>query len=698
MFWSQRPAFRILIWYIAGILVWNYFVVHLDPAPFLIWMGTGLSFLTYIFVIIGLNRHVYRWLTGLSFGLLFFFLGILVSSLQLSNQENPTPENAVYLARLVSDPGIGENVITVALEAYVADSSLKTVQSPLHIQAYFEKCSRTEELRYGDLITIKGSPVSVASPLNPEEFDYRNFLAMKNIHFSMYIDNSSWKSLGVDPPNRWLARAYQTRWKLLSILKSSGLNKEEFAVAAAILLGNDDFMDATLRQNFVYAGAMHILCVSGLHVGIIFIIFNFLLGFLNKNSRLRILKATILIVLVWVYASITGLSPSVLRAGLMVSIFILSQLTSWHKDNLNTLIASAVIILLFNPMLLFHIGFQLSYAAVAGILLLYQPIYHWLYFKNRAADVIWSITALSLSAQLATFPLAVYYFHFFPTWFWLTNLFTYPLSFAILTGGMAFIVFSWVPYLSQILGWCMAGLVYLLNYVVELVKFLPFPGITNLYLPFFEVILVYLFIAILFGFILQNKWRLLLPTLLLTSLLLLTETIQHWRHLQQQGLVVYQIRKHSVIQFVEGTRSHILADSVLSRDLSAVSFTLQSSQAKWGLKPTGVKTDTSISRIGLTGFYQDGPFILADNRRILLLDGKANFVPIRSRLPVDLVIVTGKPRIKPENLLKIVQTDTLVTDGSVPRYWKKQFSELAKQEDIRFIDTSTDGAFMAGIK
>jgi hypothetical protein len=111
-----------------------------------------------------------------------------------------------------------------------------------------------------------------------------------------------------------------------------------------------------------------------------------------------------------------------------------------------------------------------------------------------------------------------------------------------------------------------------------------------------------------------------------------------------------------------------------------------------------VKTDSSSFGSKLTGFYQNGPFILADNRRILLLDGNSSFVPISDRLPVDLVIVTGKPLIKPENLLKIVQTDTLVTDGSVPRYWKKQFSELAKNEDIRYIDTSTDGAFMAGIK
>jgi len=176
------------------------------------------------------------------------------------------------------------------------------------------------------------------------------------------------------------------------------------------------------------AGAMHILCVSGLHVGIIYLVISFFLGFLNNTRFNNILKAILLLLTVWAYAIITGLSPSVQRASLMLSVFIIGNLLNRARDTYNTLAISALILLIIDPYLLFNVGFQLSYAAVIGIVTFHQPIYKLLYFKNTIIDKIWSITVLSFAAQMATFPIATYYFHFFPPWFWLTNLFTFPLS------------------------------------------------------------------------------------------------------------------------------------------------------------------------------------------------------------------------------------------------------------------------------
>ncbi|MFA5419062.1 MAG: ComEC/Rec2 family competence protein [Bacteroidales bacterium] len=691
MFWSRRPAIRILIWYIPGILAWKYlgqpggWPTHLNV------LFSVMALLFYLMTVLGPLRHAYRWMTGVALGLLFLSLGWLLTSFHSTRNEAALEaENKVFLARLISDPSIGKNVISAELEIWDSLNDLKNNTKPIHIQGYFEKCKQSEAFRYGQLLLVNGSLIPVAGPSNPEEFDYRNFLSMKNIHYTMYLKSENWDSLGIDPPNKWMALAYQSRWKLLSVVKSSGLNNEEFAVASAILLGNDDFMEAGLRQNFVYAGAMHILCVSGLHVGIIFIIFNFLFSFLNKNKYLKYLKAFLLILLIWTYASITGLSPSVQRAGLMVSFFIFSQLTSQHKDNINTLAFSALILLLINPMLLFHIGFQLSYAAVAGILLMYQPIYRMMYFKNSIADGIWSITALSLAAQIATFPMAVHYFHFFPSWFWLTNLFTYPLSFAILTGGMAFMMFSWVPYLSVALGWLLSGMIYLLNYLVDMVKYLPYPGINNLYLPSYEVILVYLLIVLLAIFIFEKKWKLVLPILMISSILFGIETMHHLNHLKQQGFVVYHIRKQSLIQFVEGSQNRVIADSTLLNDLSLVNFSIQSSQAKWGQTPyTG--------NSNLTGYYHDGAYILFNNQRIMLINEHSDFIPTNQKLSMDMLVVSGKPAIKPDDLVKTIQTNLIITDGSVPAYWKKKLALVAKQNQIRHFDTSKDGAFTFGI-
>ena len=698
MYWSKMPAFRILIWLALGILARHFMSIYYQINPVILWAAVTISLAVYIHTIFFQHRHVNEWLTAFSFSIMFFFIGMLITSYSLSTKKSQLPLDSVYMARLVSDPKIGKNVIITEFDAWPADSTQYENKQHFRVLGYFEKSAASEQLRYGNLIVFDGLPQLVQAPSNPGEFDYKAYLSMKGIFHSVYLRNNNWKLLGHDPPSHLLAWAFNTRWQLLSVLKLSGLDEEEFAVAAAILLGNDDFMDENLRQNYVYAGAMHILCVSGLHVGIIFIIFNFLLSFLNKKQAHRYLKAIILILLIWTYAAITGLSPSVQRAGIMVSIFIFSQLTPRHKNNLNILAVSAIIILIFNPLLLFHVGFQLSYAAVAGILILYQPIYQQIYLKNMVLDKIWSITALSIAAQISTFPLAVHYFHFFPTWFWLTNLFTYPLSFAILTGGMAFIVLSWVPGLSYLLGWLLAGLVYMLNYVTELVRYLPFPGLTKLYLPSIEVLAIYLLTLLLFEFIFQKRWRLLLPIMLATLFIVTTETIQHRNHLQQRGVIVFNISKHSVVQLIDGRNNLVVTDSTLANNLSSVDFFLQACQSRWGLYPTTPLTPSATEIIECKGYYKDGPFIMAGNERIFLMDEQDQFFPTANPLPIDILIVSGHAGMPSDSLLKVFKTKLVISTASLPTYLKKQLAKAALEKGVPYYNTSVEGAFLLGIE
>ncbi len=698
MFWSQRPFIRILLYFVVGILLWYGGASQFFTEKIYLLTITGVLFLVYWLLVIFNKSYSLRWATGVSFGLLFIFLGMLLSQIQQRTFVSLPKEKNQWIGQIVSDPQLSGKTVKAEMMLFEADSGdLWEGDSP-KILGYFEKGDSAEVLRYGDVLVFSGHPETIDGPANPDEFDYRTYLAMKNIHHSLYLKETNWRLLYNDPPNRWLSVAFEMRRSLQNLLQLSALNDEEYAVASAILLGNDDFMDAELRSNYVYAGAMHILCVSGLHVGIIFLVFNFLLKFLDRKKGLRMVKVILMLLIVWVYASVTGLSPSVQRAGLMVSIFILGQLIRRRRDNLNTLAVSAFIILLMNPTLLFHIGFQLSYAAVVGILIGYTPIYALFYIKNRFLDIIWSITALSMAAQLATFPLAVHYFHFFPTWFWLSNLFTYPLSFLILTGGMATMLFSWVPVVSGWLGWLLSGLVFVLNYLVAMVKLLPLPGLTRLHLSTSEVMVIYLLIALFFMFLVHKRWKVLLPAMLVLAILVSMETMQHWQHLRQEGGVVYQLRKHTLIQLVEGRESQLLADSLMVADPTMADFSIQAAQARWGLDtPDVIELDdhqTGEPLDGSTSPY----FSMASGQRLMILQDNAFYHPTPHKLRVDMLIVTGKPRLKPVHLTEVFEVQTLIADGSVPGYYKKQLQQMADSSGISYHDTAREGAFVWGLK
>ncbi len=697
MFWSQRPFVRILLFLVLGILCWYYSVsvIHLSTES--VFVATSMVLILYgVFVVYGV-RYSLRWMPGFTFGLLFFLLGFLLS--QRQNIEPVEWEEGEYLvvARLVTEPQVGDKILKAELESL---SILNSSQNPGNqkMLAYFENCDRADSLRYGDLLVYSGVLHPIDSPSNPGEFNYKEYLARRNIAYTVYLKEASWKWLKNDPVNPWLSIAYEARRKLQKILFSSGLGSEGYAVASAILLGNDDLMNAELRDNYVYAGAMHILCVSGLHVGIIFLIFNYLLGFLDRTKRLRILKAIFLLALIWTYASVTGLSPSVRRAGLMVTLFIVGQLILRKKDNLNTLATSAVILLLFDPMLIFHLGFQLSYVAVLGILFLYKPIYQVFYIKNYYLNTIWSISALSVAAQLATFPIAVHYFHFFPNWFWLSNLITYPLSFLVLAGGMTFIIFSWVPFVSGVLGWMLSGLVYILNYSVGLVRFLPFPGMTHLHIPTVEVLLIYSFIFMLFLLITQRMWKLLFPVMALITIILSVETVQHWRHMNQEGLAVYNLRKHTVVQVVNGRKSHVFADSVIAADLNQASFVMKSAQSEWGLNQPKVYPIKKFCSALSANSCENDYFFMVRNQRFMILTSEDRYFPQSDPFMLDVLIVTGNPEIPASCLMQIFHAKKIIADGSVPSYYKEKLSKLADEHHICYFDTTKDGAFLDGLE
>lgn len=695
MNWSVRPFVRILIFFVAGILIAKYIpaVSNINTNIFLI--VSLVLLLVAVFLASAKLKHWYNWFTGLVFGVLITITGILITTQKSSGnlELSLSGKQQTYLANIVGNPTETDQAVKAIIVATPVGPDTGQRPKPIKVLCYLSKDSLSVNLKYGDIISFSSKLTVPKGPLNPGEFDYGKYLGQNGIDYTSYINGNSWKLIGYKPANPIIAIAGNIRNTMLGMLKQNGLSGNNYAVAAAVLLGYDDFMENDLKQDYIMAGAMHILCVSGLHVGIIFLVINFLLGFLRNNRRNNILKAILLLISVWAYATITGLSPSVQRASLMITVFIFGNLLNRDRDTYNTLAISALILLLINPQLIFNVGFQLSYVAVIGIVTFHQPIYKLIYFKNPIIDKIWSITVLSFAAQLATFPIATYYFHFFPPWFWLTNLFTFPLSFMIIATGLAFVATSWIPIVSQLTGWLLSGMIFLLNFVVGLVKHLPFPGIDHIHTSMPMVFLLYLLFVLTFIMLTKKKPDMLIPVVMVVAIIFGLVTNHQYNVLNQKKLVVYCINKHSTYDFIDGKHHVLLADSALTNEKGKIDYHLKNSRTQWGIDDIShpiPKNATIVNNM----LYTNGNFLFFNDIRIFINDGSKKFHPTKSKLHLDMVIISGKKSTDIKLLLTVFDFKKVVIDSSVP-YWKqKKIAEITKKQGISCHDVNTEGALV----
>ncbi len=695
MNWSARPFVRIFFPLVAGIFL-AYWLPFLREAGFLWFIVlTGILSMA-AYVLYRKNRSwKWRWTNGLTFNLTIITIGVFLTNLKMETDIsflNGKEDN--YVAEVVSEPVSTEKSVKMILRLEYVVSNDTVQVNGTRVMAFFKRDSLSQRLQYGDIVVFNGKPTAPEGPENPEEFDYASFLALNDVYAMVFLRQDDWNLLGSEEGSIYILAA-RTRNYLLNALQKNGVTGNNYTVAAAVLLGYDQLMDPELEQEYVTAGAMHILCVSGLHVGIIYLVLSFVLGFLRRNRAQKIIKVALLLILIWFYALLTGLSPSVLRSSVMITLFILATLLSRYKDVYNTLAASAVLLLLFNPLLIFNVGFQLSYTAVLGILMFYQPIYNIVYLGNKVADKIWSIVAVSTAAQLGTFPLAAHYFHFFPPYFWLTNIFIFPLSFAIIGTGMAFIIFSWVPVVSGILGTVLSAFVYMLNYIVGLVQHLPFNGIYDLYYPWEKVMLMYALILLAIPFLLQRKVKLAVPALIVVLLLVSLSTVHNYQVLKQKKMVVYSISGHSVYDFISGNGHVLLADSVQLSEPQKLDFHLENSRISWGLGKNNLSVSEVVENPSLDLFY-DGRFGVFGPYKFMIWDGEKIYHTSRA-IQLDYVIIAGKGKADLNLLQDMVEFDSLIIDSSVSWWKQKRLRKQAEELNLKYFNVSEQGAFLVEI-
>jgi competence protein ComEC len=311
-------------------------------------------------------------------------------------------------------------------------------------------CKGEIQIDQRNLYVLKCKPDLIQNEAYPGAFDQERYYELQQISHRVFIEADALHVSKRSGQHRSDIKASLMTIKTkLSELFSVALSQQSSAIARALILGERDGIDQDLRTYFLATGSMHILAVSGMHIGLLILALLKVLGLLSRwISRKQALF--VIVVIVWSYAFLTGLSASVLRSVFMFSVLLLSQLLGKQMSNLNALFFSAFCLLLYDPLYLFDLGFQLSYLAMLGIYLYYERIKEVLVFRWRWIQQLWDGTALGLAATLTTLPLSLYHFHLYPNYAQIANLCLMSLSSFILILGMFFPLLQALPYLDKL--------------------------------------------------------------------------------------------------------------------------------------------------------------------------------------------------------------------------------------------------------
>ncbi len=686
--WVPYPFVRFVAVLIAGILTGIYF-------PGAIPIKVAIISLVFLAVVFGFLfsfrrkiQNIQDWtgVVGLSFIFLIGYVHLFYKNGR-NNEHNLFHQNDTiryYTAVVVSQPQEKKNTWKVEAEMQLRFAD-KWERADAKIILYLSKRDFENPFHYGDVLLIKGGPQLVPPPNNPHGFDYQQYLSFQNIYHQHYLREGEVRFVRSDPPYKILQLAFIGSEWARNTLKRYIKGEHEQAIVLGLVLGIKDGLDNELISAYSASGGMHVLAVSGLHVGILYWIVLLVLRPIGKSRKGKTIVTIMGVLILWAYALITGLSPSVLRAVTMFT-FVAVALPFRHRTNIyNTLAISACCLLLYNPYFIMAVGFQLSYAAVLGIVY-FQPKFTRV-FSSRYYLVTktWELSSVSIAAQIATFPLGLLYFHQFPVYFLFSNLFIIPCAFIILIGGLAVLVSGFFSPIATVLGFCLSWIVKALNASVFFVESFPYSLIENVYLTTFQCWLIVLAILSFICLMEFRRFRFLMGVFFLVALL----SFQQGQHLMKNSaarkLTVYNISGHSAIDIFEKGTVYTFLDSALSQDNESVRFHIRPNRLVLGANHILAGDSLPFcKRIeGCTAIKRNAISIVWVTEKQHRLPDNGNF---------DFLVVSNNALSSSADLG--FRPKAIIIDSSNSSYLAKELTSQARKSGLVVHNTRTDGAFV----
>ena len=559
---------------------------------------------------------------------------------------------------------------------YVADvvqvDSKKTIG---HVLLNIEKDSSPLLFHTGDLVFLKNKFQDIKSSLNPHQFNYKNYLAKQGIYQQVYATKQELLLLD-QTSTSFLGFIAALRLKIQQSLQQYDFSEDELAVMNALLLGQRQEISKELSDNYSKAGAIHILAVSGLHVGIILLILSFVLKPLERVNKGKLIKLVLVILFLWFFAVLAGMSASVTRAVTMFSAIALGQFFNKRNAVEHSLIFSMFIILLWKPLFLFDVGFQLSYTAVFGIIWV-QPVLYQLWKPTFfIVDKGWQLISVSVAAQLGVLPISLFYFHQFPGLFFISNLIIIPFLGVILGLGLVVLVLSYVSILPVFLEGFYGDVISILNKVVTFVarqeKFL-FSEIS------FSVIkMIFFYLLIILGFQLFLKLNTKRCFLFLGSILAFqcVFILEKYTIAQKSELIVFHKSKNTIIGKRKGSSFEVY-HSMDSLQISSQKLLIN------------YKVGENISSQN----YHKLSNLMYYKKQVVLIIEKDGLYDIKE-LNSPIVVLRESPKINLQRLAEKLKPAIIIADGSNYKSYIENWKATCKNLKIPFWTTYNQGAYI----
>ncbi|MDC3195733.1 competence protein ComEC family protein [Flavobacteriaceae bacterium] len=559
---------------------------------------------------------------------------------------------------------------------YVADVvQVDSKKTTGHVLLNIEKDSTSLLFHTGDLVFLKNKFQDIKSSLNPHQFNYKHYLKKQGINQQVYITHQ--EILLLDESKVSLLRFIDAfRIKIQKSLRRYHFTDDELAVMNALLLGQRQEISKQLSDNYSKAGAIHILAVSGLHVGIILLILSFVLKPLERVNNGKLIKLVLVILSLWFFAILAGLSASVIRAVTMFSAIALGQFFNKRNAVEHSLIFSMFIILLWKPLFLFDVGFQLSYTAVFGIIWI-QPVLYQLWKSNFfIVDKGWQLITVSVAAQLGVLPISLFYFHQFPALFFISNLIIIPFLGVILGLGLVVLVLSYESTLPVFLEGFYGDVISILNKVVAFVarqeSFL-FSEIS-----FSALKMIFSYLLIISGFQLFLKLNTKRCFLFFGSILAFqcVLILEKYTIAQKSEFIVFHKSENSIIGIRKGS-SFELYHSMDSLQISSQKLLIN------------YKVGENISS---QNYHKLSNLMYYDKQVVLIID-KDGLYDIKE-LNNPIVLLRQSPKINLQRLVKKLKPAIIIADGSNYKSFIENWKTTCENLKTPFWTTYNQGAYV----
>ena len=670
----QFPLARIFIGFLFGILLCR--IVSLNSVFVFTSLALGIVGLC-ISSLYSQKRPFYKILFGSFVFLVSFLVGI---STAVIHKENSSP---FHYTNQITDYEKVHNLDLLLVEKlkntkknnrYVClVKELDGNRSNGKVILNIAKEDNAKNLKIGSHLMAIGLVFKNKNPLNPNLFDYGNYLENQEIYAQVYTKPNQIK-IGNYESGLW-AGFSNFRETIISNLEHSAISKEELNVLNALILGQQQDISPEVLKDYQYAGAVHVLSVSGLHVGFILLFITFLLKPISNSRKGSLLKLLIVVLSLWSFAILAGLAPSIVRSVTMFSFLAIGIHLRRTVNIYHTLLVSMLLILLFKPSFLFDVGFQLSYLALFFIIWL-QPVLSSIWQpKNKIINYFWDIITVSFAAQIGAMPLSIYYFHQFPGLFFVTNLLILPLLGIIMAVGVLAVLIATFHTVPEFIAKPIEFLIAFLNRIIHWVASFDFFVFKNISFSTAMLSSSYLVIILIILWIKTPTFKRL--TVAFTSILLLQIIfiIQKKQTQNNDELIIFNCKKNTIITKRIGNAVTLYSNDSIRENLSS-NLLIQSYLVGNFCEAKAKKPLQNV--------------LYFKHQKMLIIDSSCVYT---KGIHPDVLVIIQSPKLNMQRLLKTYKPKEIVVDGSNFKSYIRLWEATCRKEKIPFHNTNEKGFY-----